>query len=69
MQASTNLRNLRARMECGMSTSGDARVLFAFLDHLTWKADHSAKDMRVCRHCGVLRGGEHLETCPAALVA
>ena len=69
MKPSTNLRELRARMEQGFATAGDARVLFAYLDHLVWERKRiTGVSVEVCRHCGTLRGKDHPSECIAAEV-
>ncbi len=69
MQSTHDLREIRARMDCGLATANDTRVLFSFLDHLVWRTEKEiGQEVKSCRHCGILRGGAHASGCPAALV-
>lgn len=69
MRTSTNLRELRARMEQGFSTATDARVLFAYMDHLVWKKKRiDGISVEVCRYCEAMRGKDHPSECIAAEV-
>ncbi len=66
MTPTTDFREICARIEAGLTTTREAKVLVALVGRLVWVERDVMGETRVfCRHCGNLRGLWHAAGCPA----
>lgn len=66
MTPTTDFREICARIEAGLTTTREAKVLTELVERLTWEPqDVLGEAGDFCRHCGNARGMGHEKGCPA----
>jgi len=69
-QPATTVREIFARIECGMAGSREAGQLKAFIENLVFELGYSdTQSWQQCRFCHHQRGEGHADWCPAREVA
>lgn len=67
MTPTKDFREICARVEQGLTTVREAKVLTELVERLTWeRMPDPDQAVEVCRHCGRGKGGGHWLECPAA---
>lgn len=66
MTPTKNFREICARIEAGLTTTREAKVLTELVERLTWeRVSDPDKKVEFCRHCGMARDIGHQAGCPA----
>jgi len=65
-QPATSIREILARVECGLGGAREARQLAVVIDALTYELGYSDEESwQQCRHCHYPRDEGHAPNCPA----